>query len=100
MKMPALFAAVAVLVAAPSAARDHSAPFQVFDPVSDEELANIAGGRSWILTEANTEEIVDAVRVADEVSTGRVLRLEMDVWWGFQGAELIAAAVRDAGLQA
>ena len=68
-------------------------------PVSDETLSEMRGGQGLFsrLTVGGTARLLDDHARADLRLTGGVSRVEMDVWWGTTGSELIAQSVRAAG---
>ena len=65
-------------------------------PMSDAALAAERGGESPFarLTRAGAVRLADDQARADLRQTGGVGRIEMDVWWGTIGSELIAESVR------
>ena len=103
----AFFIAFAAMMALPQAAQaaqlDQRATAPVFTtaPVDDAILANLRGGESPFarLTVGTATRIVDDQARADLRQTGSVSRVEMDVWWGSIGSEMIAQNVRAAGGQ-
>lgn len=90
-------AALAITMATPTyAAAASPAPFATA-AVSDDVLASARGGASpyGVLTRNALATLDDAHSRADFRLLGSVGNLQMDVWWGTIGSELIANAVRD-----
>jgi len=98
MRMPTLIAATiaAFLLLIPGAVRAERlaspAPFATLaEP--DAVLAAISGG-SAMLTRGKLTVLADRQSRDDFLATSGIARIEMDVWWGTTGAELIAQNVR------
>ena len=86
-------AATSLAVATP--ATNSSLPFATV-AVSDDELAKVSGTASPYasLTRRSLVTIADSQSRND--FRGTVASLQMEVWWGTIGSELIANAVRNA----
>lgn len=88
-------AATSLAVATP--ATNSSLPFAAV-AVSDDELAKVSGTASPYasLTRRSLVTIADSQSRNDFRGTGAVASVQMEVWWGTIGSELIANAVRNA----
>lgn len=88
-------AATSLAVATP--ATNNSLPFATV-AVSDDELAKVSGTASPYasLSRQSLVAIADSQSRNDFRGTGAVANLQMEVWWGTIGSELIANAVRSA----
>ena len=96
--LPMLAAIVAVPQAAWAERLPEPAVFAA-TPMSDAMLADERGGQSPFarLTRGGALRLADDQARADLRQTGGVARIQMDVWWGTIGSELIAESVRAAG---
>lgn len=68
------------------------------EPVSESLLSGARGGSGPFasLTRATAYHIVDEAARSDLRMSGSLGRIEMDVWWGAIGSELIAVNVRSS----
>ena len=75
---------------------------RIFDsePVSEDILATARGGQSPFapLTTGALVRLADDNTRADLRLTGGTGKIQMDVWWGIIGSELIAENVRNASM--
>lgn len=70
-------------------------------PLDEGGLAGVRGGASpfALLTVRTFSRIADDNGRADLRQTAGIGRVQMDVWWGSTGSELIAQSVRNGGYQ-
>lgn len=73
-------------------------PVFAIAPIADASLADERGGQAPFarLTRGGALRLADDQARADLRQTGGVARIQMDVWWGSTGSELIAQSVRAA----
>ena len=70
------------------------APFAA-TALSDTALSDVSGGQApGMLTIGSALRLIDDQARADLRFTANLGRIEMDVWWGSTGGELVAQSVR------
>lgn len=97
MKKLSIFAAV-ISVASPALAGPFSQDtvFGNVSPVSEFALSEVRGTAAPVerLTRTTLRTAADRLSRDDSLFTGAIARIQMDVWWGSVGSEMIANAVR------
>jgi hypothetical protein len=78
---------------------DAAPAFAGYAPVSTGALQTTSGGSRSALTLGIVKALSQTQSHADLQNQGHIARVEMDVWWGSIGSELIATAIRNAGAE-
>ena len=71
-----------------------NSPFANAHALPEHALADIRGGQAWSLTRGNLQRLAKADEVQSSQWTALNARVQMDVWWGSAGSQLIANSVR------